>query len=143
MRQFGKSGHYYFQVSRGQDDRPVEPSRVRKSIGAERTFRQDLIDLPDIEEQLWHIAEEVGERMCAADRLGRTVTLKIKYADFHQITRARTPGGLLADADSLFEAIKPLMVDAFKPGDHIRLLGITVSNLARDREQDPQLEFRF
>ena len=143
VQQFGKSGHYYYQVSRGQDDRPVESSRVRKSIGAECTFREDLVSLPDVEEQLWHIAEEVGERMRRADRLGRTITLKIKYADFHQVTRARTPGGLFADADSLFEAIKPVMTQEFKSGDRIRLLGITVSNLVRGKEQEQQLEFGF
>src|SRR5688572_23192976 len=81
-KHFGKSGQYYYQISRAIDDRLVNPNRIRKSIGAERTFAEDLTTLTEMEAQLLPLAEEISEYLQQRNDAGRTITVKIKYADF-------------------------------------------------------------
>jgi DNA polymerase-4 len=90
QRHFGKSGAYYYWISRGVDERPVRADRVRKSVGAENTFISDLISLAEAREALQPIIEKVWRHCETTCTRGRTVTLKVKYADFHQITRSKT-----------------------------------------------------
>jgi DNA polymerase-4 len=90
QRNFGKSGAYYYWISRGVDERPVRADRVRKSIGAENTFITDLVGLSDARDALQAIVEKVWRHCEATGTRGRTVTLKVKYANFHQITRSTT-----------------------------------------------------
>ncbi len=100
---FGKSGSWYYRISRGIDDRPVQPNRERKSVGAEDTFAQDIFDLDAAKAEPAPLAERVW-RHCEAKQLtGRTVTLKVKYADFQQITRSRTLATTIVEADELTE----------------------------------------
>lgn len=87
---FGKSGAWYYGISRGIDERPVQPDRPRKSIGAEDTFAVDIFDLEAAEAELGLLAEKVWRHAANKQISGRTVTLKVKYADFQQITRSRT-----------------------------------------------------
>ena len=95
QQHFGKSGPYYFWIARGVDDRPVRADRIRKSIGAENTFPDDLFTFETAHDALRPIIEKVW-RYCEGTRIrGRTVTLKVKYADFHQITRSHTGAVLL------------------------------------------------
>ncbi|MET0269569.1 MAG: DNA polymerase IV, partial [Sphingomonas sp.] len=88
--EFGKSAGYYYRAARGEDDRPVRPNRVHKSVGAERTFENDLITLPDLLAKLEIAIDAAWMRVERAGLRGRTVTLKVKFADFRQITRARS-----------------------------------------------------
>ena len=90
QQQFGKAGSYYISISRGIDDRPVRPNRIRKSVGAENTFERDLwtfdelgAELQPLIDKVWGYCEQSGVR-------GRTVTLKVKFQDFEQITRSRS-----------------------------------------------------
>src|SRR5467141_450432 len=95
QQHFGKAGAYYYWIARGVDDRPVLANRIRKSVGAENTFPADLFTfeaardaLSPIIDKVWGHCESVGTR-------GRTVTLKIKYADFQQITRSQSVRGMV------------------------------------------------
>ena len=87
---FGKAGEYYYRIVRGQDDRPVNPNRARKSYGAETTFETDLLDTEIMLEHLIGLTERVLAKMTARQECGCTLTLKVKYADFEQVTRSRT-----------------------------------------------------
>ncbi len=87
---FGKAGTYYYAIARGQDDRRVVPNRPRKSVGSETTFMQDLGRPAEIEEGIASVLEDVWSYCERTGAAGRTVTVKIKYADFQIVTRSRT-----------------------------------------------------
>ena len=126
---FGKSGGWYYRISRGIDNRPVEPHRERKSIGAEDTFAEDLIDLEPARQEVETLAAKVW-RSCKTKALtGRTVTLKVKYADFQQITRSRTIDRSVVDADDLAAISTTLLEGLFPFEKGVRLLGVTLSSL--------------
>lgn len=145
VTRFGKSGHFYYRICRGIDDRPVNPERVRKSIGAENTFDRDITDYEDMVSALKKIAKEVSRRMKTTGSKGRTITLKFKYFDFQLITRSRTqPDWIdsLAQMNTLIEEI----ATEIAPGDKgIRLLGVSISNLNHEEEksQPVQLTLKF
>jgi len=137
---FGKSGPYYYSIARGVDERPVRADRVRKSIGAENTFFDDLFSFDAAREALMPIIENVW-RHCEATRIrGRTVTLKVKYADFHQITRRHT-GAAPVTTQTEFEQLSfALLGPIFPVQKGIRLLGVTMSSLGEERvKPDDQL----
>jgi len=129
---FGKAGRYYYGVARGEDARPVEPDRVRKSVGAEATFERDLV----VWEQAVSALEPIFAKVWAACQrggyCGRTVTVKVKYADFRQITRSFSlPAPAVSQAElggTALELLKPL----FPPVKPVRLLGVSLSNLGAD-----------
>ena len=127
---FRSSGPYYYGIARGRDERPVRPNRIRKSIGAERTFSADLTELAEAHEALAPIIEKVAERCEANDRRGRTVTLKVKYADFEQITRRETLPCPVGDAAAITASVTRLLEPLFPTRKGIRLLGATVSGFA-------------
>jgi DNA polymerase-4 len=129
IERFGKVGSYYYHVARANDDRPVNPNRIRKSIGAEQSFAEDLENVDSMIGALGEIAEEVAGRMGKHQRYGSTLTLKIKYADYQQITRAQTVNDLLKGADALHNLATTLLVEHLDRTRKVRLLGITVSNL--------------
>ncbi|TVV74876.1 DNA polymerase IV [Sphingomonas solaris] len=125
--EFGKSAGYYHGAARGQDDRPVRPNRAHKSVGAERTFETDLIDLPDLLAKLDIAIDAAWTRVERAGLRGRTVTLKVKFADFRQITRARSFAAPVASraefagaGAALLSALMPLPLG-------VRLIGLTLS----------------
>lgn len=126
---FGKVGHFYYRIARGQDDRPVNPNRIRKSIGVETSFFNDLRDRPSILAALEKIAEELKERLDTKQAYGRTLTLKVKYADYHQITRSRTAPEILRDLSSIQQLAEELLEMTEVEQKEVRLLGLTVSNL--------------
>lgn len=141
--QFGKMGHSLFEFARGIDNRPVEPNYVRKSIGAEETYMYDLDDPAQLVEKLREVADEVWRRVSKHEFFGRTVTLKVKYADFTQITRSRTPGGFIAEFGLFWQTAQELLktVDV---SPRVRLMGLSVSNAQElDRAEAYQLEFDF
>jgi DNA polymerase IV len=95
VKQFGKTGHFYYQIARGIDERPANPNRIRKSIGAEISFDPDLEEINRIEQKLDAIAQVVQQRLERNGAKGRTITLKVKFADYQQITRSRTMLGFI------------------------------------------------
>lgn len=141
QRDFGKSGSYFYWISRGIDDRPVQPDRVRKSIGAEDTFSQDMFTLEEALHGLRPLLEKVWRYCAANDVRGRTVTLKVKYADFQQITRSRT-AGLPINGRLEFDRIATELLEAIFPASKgIRLLGISLSSLGDESDDGTQLRF--
>jgi DNA polymerase-4 len=140
QRNFGKSGAYYYWIARGVDERPVRADRVRKSVGAENTFIADLITLSDARNALQPIIEKVWRYCEATGTRGRTVTLKVKYANFHQITRSTTVAEVLATKAELEQLSCALLEPVFPVRQGIRLLGVTLSALGDGTPQgDEQL----
>jgi DNA polymerase IV len=129
VARFGKVGQFYYQVARGQDDRPVNPNRIRKSIGVEQSFTEDLHDLTAMSAALKGLARQVKERLHRHQRYGYTLTLKVKYADYEQITRSRTVAQLLQDEDVISSLAQELLVRHLDTQRQVRLLGITISHL--------------
>jgi DNA polymerase-4 len=132
QRNFGKSGAYYYWISRGVDERPVRADRVRKSVGAENTFVADLIALGEARDALKPIINKVWRHCEATGTRGRTVTLKVKYANFHQITRSTTVAEAVATQVELERLSCALLEPMFPVQQGIRLLGVTLSSLGGD-----------
>ncbi|THK34032.1 hypothetical protein EHS39_32640 [Ensifer sp. MPMI2T] len=131
VEHFGKSGPYFYGIARGIDNREVKPDRVRKSVGAEDTFSEDIHSYEPAREGLQPLIEKVWG-YCEANEIGaKTVTLKIKYADFSQITRSKTVTAPLQTIGDLEEVVSLLLALIFPPRRGIRLLGVTLSSLER------------
>jgi DNA polymerase-4 len=125
---FGKAGRFYYNIVRGIDDRRVEPDRETKSVGAEDTFAFDLTTIEEMNSELERIAETVCDRLQRHKLKGRTVTLKIKYGDFKQITRNRSFLHPIDDLETITETAKQLLALTETEDKAVRLLGITLSN---------------
>ena len=143
IRQFGKSGVYYYHIVRGIDNRPVISSRERKSLGAERTFGTDYYLLTDLKEQMMKIEEELWGRLQRAHKHGRTLTLKIKFADFEQITRSKTLIGKIDSEAVLRQTAIGLLKNEEPFVKGVRLLGLTISNFDEPQQEAVQLTLEF
>lgn len=137
-RHFGKSGAWYHQIARGIDHRPVEPHRIRKSVGAEDTFDADIHDFGAARREIAPLADKVWRQCAARGLTGRTVTLKVKYADFRQITRSRTLPGPVRSGSDLEATALGLLQPVFPAERGIRLLGVTLSSLEPPGRPDAQ-----
>jgi DNA polymerase-4 len=126
---FGKVGKFYYQIARGNDPRPVNSHRARKSIGTETTFEHDLGDTDQILMILNRLAEKVNNNLQEKQFMARTITLKVKYEDFELITRSHTQDDPFTDVDRIMNIIAELLVKTEAGKRKIRLLGITASNL--------------
>jgi DNA polymerase-4 len=135
QQQFGKAGPYYYWIARGLDERPVRPDRIRKSVGAENTFATDLATLEAASTALQPIVEKVWRYCEGAGIRGRTVTLKVKYADFSQVTRSRTGTAPVANRGELEQVSLALLEPLFPVPRGIRLLGVTLSALNEELAQ--------
>jgi DNA polymerase-4 len=151
QQHFGKSGKYYYLVSRGIHQSAVKPERTRKSLGAERTFSENISSEVFLEEKLDYIAEEVAKRLQKQDVAGKTITLKIKYSNFEIQTRSKTLKLFISSKELIFEEAKALLYQE-KLKDSVRLIGISLSNLntekdstqkANKKEVLVQLKFKF
>jgi DNA polymerase IV len=125
---FGKAGNWYFEIARGQDDRPVQPDRERKSSGSETTFPEDLIDPVRIEAGVIAMADDVWAWCEKTNCRGRTVTVKIKWANFQISSRSRSIETPIESRDKLHELALELIRTVFPPQKGIRLVGVTLSN---------------
>jgi DNA polymerase-4 len=141
---FGKAGAHFHAISRGEDDRPVVPDRPRKSSGSETTYPRDLADPDEIEAGVEALAVEVWEWCKKNGALGRTVTLKVKYADFQQITRSRSSTEPVSGRAILVGTAIELVRGLFPLPKRVRLLGVTVSNFEGDQDVGgTQMAFDF
>ena len=137
---FGKIGSYYYWAARGVDERPVRADRIRKSVGAENTFPADLVAyeaardaLREIIDKVWGYCERSGVR-------ARTVTLKVKFANFRQIARRRTGQKQITTRGELEELGNALLEPLFPAAKGVRLLGVSLSSLAAEKaERDRQV----
>jgi DNA polymerase-4 len=144
QQHFGKSGAYFYGIARGTDGRQVRPDRIRKSVGAEDTFIEDIADLDLAKAELRPLAEKVWRYCEAHDITAKTVTVKIKYADFTQATRARTVNTGFATVEDVLEMADVLLETVHPFRRPARLLGVTLSSLntesPQSRDTPPQLD---
>lgn len=134
IENFGKSGAYYYQVVRGVHTSIVKPHRIPKSVGAERTFSENLSSEIFMLERLEHITNELERRLKKSAISGKTITLKIKYSDFSLQTRSKTLPYFIADKNLILETSKELLYQE-KMDNSVRLLGISLSNLNSDKKE--------
>ncbi|MGB3796823.1 MAG: DNA polymerase IV [Alteraurantiacibacter sp.] len=133
---FGSFGDYLYRAARGIDLRPVRTNRIRKSIGGERTFSEDIFSEAELRETLERIIDIVWERIADKDAKGRTVTLKLKFNDFQIATRSRSQAQPLADKAQFAQVARQILEDEMPLPMPIRLMGLTLSNLDRDGRED-------
>ncbi len=139
---FGKSGAHYHAIVRGIHHSPVKPDRISKSVGAERTFSENLSSEIFMEERLQHIAHELERRLQKQKLAGKTVTLKIKYSDFSIQTRSKTLPYFISDGGLLFETAKELLYHE-KLNESVRLLGISLNNLNTEIKKTVAVQLTF
>ncbi len=135
QQHFGKAGAYYYWIARGVDDRPVHANRTRKSLGAENTFMQDIFTPQEARAALKPIAEKVWRGSESARICGRTVTLKVKYTDFRQITRSRTAASVFETQAAFEEIAFSLLGPVFPTAKGVRLLGLSLSSFGEARAE--------
>ena len=142
---FGRSGEYFYNIARGIDHRPVVPNRIRKSIGKETTLAADCSDRQEMRVILRSLAERVAALMRRRGTSGLTLTLKVKYHDFQNVTRSTTVDQPLDEASAMLQLADDLLAKTEAGQRPIRLLGLTISNLTTDLavEATTQLELPF
>ena len=131
---FGKAGAHYYWISRGVDNREVHTKRIRKSVGAENTFSSDLTEFDDMASELKPLVDKVWRYCEDKEACGRTVTLKVKFADFELITRSRTLPASIESRFNLESVTLDLLRMVFPLEKAVRLLGVSVSGFAGDDE---------
>jgi len=142
---FGKTGKFFYNCARGIDDREVSPYRERKSLGKERTFKEDIDDINLIVDFLENIAQELVEYLEKKRLKPRTCTLKVKYSDFELATRSTSPGYIISSKEEIMKNVKELLHLTELPQKKIRLAGISLSNFYDESLliRDEQLTFDF
>ncbi|SHE71770.1 DNA polymerase-4 [Fodinibius roseus] len=144
IEKFGKVGRHYYRIVRGIDHREVKTDRIRKSIGKERTFSEDIDDLNWIHNFLTELAGKVAESMQDKQAAGKTVTLKVRYADFETVTRSTSFNHYIDKADDIARTVIQLLEETETGNRRVRLLGITLSNLnLSEKGHYKQLEIPF
>ena len=139
VRNFGKSGVFFYDIVRGIDDRPVEPDQERKSVGTELTYEKDLTTRFEVIAELYKLEKELMERLEHSEATGRTITLKVKFSDFRQITRSKTLQNYIRDFETLHKEVLEIRKSLKLEGTRIRLLGLSISNLETEDCDDRQL----
>ncbi|MCY7339114.1 MAG: DNA polymerase IV [Sphingomonas bacterium] len=134
---FGSSGNWYWRIARGIDERPVRPDRPYKSVSAERTFDDDLSRPEDLQREVARIAGLAWARIDRAGVRGRTVTLKVKFADFTLITRSKSFATPVADLAAFDAAGQALLAALLPVARGIRLLGLGVHSIVEEEQDGP------
>jgi len=142
IKLFGKSGAHYYNIVRGIHKSEVKPNRIRKSVGAERTFRENISSEIFMIEKLNDIADEIEKRMEKNKTKGKTITLKIKYSDFTQQTRSKTVDKFISKKKEFFPIVKELLYQE-ELENSVRLLGISFSNLNINFKKPIWVQLKF
>jgi DNA polymerase-4 len=144
-KRFGKQGIFYYDIVRGIDNRAVIPDQVRKSIAVERTLDENLKDETEIFRELEHIISLFYKRLLRSDNFGRTITLKLKTADFNVINRSFSATYFITHKAEIAQIANRLMADNFDSFDELRLIGLTASKLQHEISVDipVQLDLKF
>ncbi|MDR0712625.1 MAG: DNA polymerase IV [Prevotellaceae bacterium] len=141
VRIFGKAGHTFYEQSRGVDLRAVTPNRITKSVSAENTFASDKDSPTLLNVELHHLANEVMQRMKKENFYGKTITVKVKYANFKIITRSKTCASKVTHFQHLWSVAKEILSQVDLSQQKVRLLGLGVSNASdKPAEKYAQLE---
>jgi DNA polymerase-4 len=142
---FGKRGGYFHNMVRGLDDRVVQPHRLRKSVGIEDTFAEDHADPAWLQAKLRELAQRLETRLRGSGLKGRTLTVKVRFSDFRTFTRSRTVEAHTDEAQAWLPVAQELFSASVKPGQALRLLGLSVAHLDNEPEPEvaetPQLDF--
>ncbi len=134
VEHFGKQGRHLYRLARGQDDSPVQPEGERKSVSHETTFAQDTADPEILRATLLELSEQVGRRLRAHNLRGRTITLKLRFADFTTITRSETRAEPMAADEQIYTTATGLLEEIKLGRRKVRLIGVGVSNFEPVRQ---------
>ncbi len=140
---FGKTGAFLYKRVRGIDERPVEPTRIRKSIGSETTFSEDTKDLAEIHTILADLAQDLESSLTKHDKGAYTLTLKVRYKDFTTVTRSITLKTAIFSRQEILAKVPDLLAATHAGTEEIRLLGLSLSKLTDQRQLPRQLQFPF
>ena len=135
---FGSMAGYLYRAARGIDLRRVSAHRARKSVGGERTFSEDISSGPMLRETLENIIDIVWDRIENSKAKGRTVTLKMKFNDFKNMTRSKSVAGYVGGKSEFAEISHELLAETLPLPKPIRLMGLTLSNLETESEAEPK-----
>ncbi len=139
VQNFGKAGAFYYQIARGIDKREVNSTRIRKSLGSETTFSVDILNREELLKYLSHLVKEVSEDLLKKKIKGKTITLKVKFDDFVQVTRSKTVERRINDYDSIYSLCKMLLSRTEAGQRKVRLLGVSLSSFT-EKSAMQQLE---
>jgi DNA polymerase-4 len=140
---FGKIGSFLHDIARGIDDRPVEPQRLRKSIGSETTLSRDTLDIMEINEILSSLAQDVEDTLRRKGNVGHTLTLKVRYDDFVTITRSVTTRHALGTTAEILSTLPQLLAATAIGVRKVRLLGLSLARLCEGSSRPRQLKLPF
>jgi DNA polymerase-4 len=140
---FGKAGAYYYSISRGIDERPVRANRIRKSVGAENTFSSDLTEFGPMAAELQPLVDKVWRHCESTGNRGRTVTLKVKFADFEIISRSQSLAQPVGSRPELERVAVGLLEGLMPTQRAVRLLGVSLSSLQTVDVESPQIQLLF
>jgi len=143
LKSFGKRGDFYYNIVRGIDDRPVNAHRIRKSLGVERTLENNLSTVEEITPVLLDIVDTFCERLEKADNYGRTITLKLKTADFQTLTRSHSKSYFIRNKKDITDIALILLKENAMAFDKIRLIGLTASNLEKEQNDNTDGQLKF
>ncbi len=135
---FGKNGNFFYDIVRGRDPRPVRTSRVRKSIGSERTLTEDTVDLSEISQLLEALVKKISAVMQDRDISGKTITLKVRYSDFTTITRSVSCKTEISSVPEILACLPDLLNKTEAGTRPIRLVGVSASNLVPHTQRKPR-----
>jgi DNA polymerase-4 len=141
-RQFGKMGQTYYDFARGIDLRPVEAVYIRKSVGCEHTLERDVCRTSSVIIELYHVATELVERLTRQQFVGNTLTLKIKFHDFTQVSRSHTTDTPLTSLKTILPLAKELLKKVEYRNHPIRLIGLSVSHSTDPSGKDAACRLR-
>lgn len=134
---FGKNGQFFYDIVRGIDSRPVQTSRERKSVGAERTLKQDTTDLTEIRDLIISLTKKICVTLEKKALAGKTITLKIRYADFTTITRSVSLKDRVDQSSAILDQLPDLLKKTDAGRTPIRLVGVSISNFCTDTDTRP------
>ena len=143
IAKFGKVGRFYYQISRGEDERLVVANRVRKSVSMETSYDPDLNDRLSIEEALAQVAIDLHARLEKAEIKGQTLTLKVKFADYSQVTRSMTQMMAFTEVRPIKDSSRRLLEALDLEGRSVRLLGLGIGKLMNEEQDFQQLRLEF
>ncbi|USC86723.1 DNA polymerase IV, partial [Staphylococcus xylosus] len=131
IRLFGKRGHGLYNKARGIDNNPVKSTRIRKSVGTERTFAADMNDDDEILQKVWELSNKTAERLAKLHKSGKTVTVKIKTFKFETLSKQRSLRDPVRNETDIYNVAYSLYTELKDSNTPIRLIGVTVGNLEK------------
>ena len=138
IKHFGKAGTFYYNIVRGIDNRIVTTHHIRKSLGCERTFDKDLRDVEEMLAVLKKISQKINSTMKEKKFKAKTLTLKIKYSNFDLVSRSKTLDSVFDKEEIILNLGRKMLLETIGPKCKIRLLGLSVSNLVWEGDEQKQ-----